>query len=167
MADIFDRMFQGVSNMAKSTGLLDEKAKLKVILEQQQANKKQFAESMGMKLYEQMLNGGPVIEDLNEFFVEMQKCDEAIKGYEARIQILEQQYAQSRQPQQPPKAQQIQYPQQPPQYQPQPQPQNPQAPMPEKENIAQPQVEKRICAACGFSNSPAAKFCAKCGTKLI
>ena len=139
MADIFDRMFQGVSNIGKNSGIFAEKAKINVAIQQQQGQKKQLAEALGMRIYQQMLTTGEVPDEIRGFFDELQKCDNLIKDYEMRIQALEQQYAESqRQAQVSPQPQYQQYP---PQYQPQPQYQAPLQYQPQPQYQAPPQYQ--------------------------
>jgi len=35
------------------------------------------------------------------------------------------------------------------------------------EEVEKEEIEEKVCPECGYVNKPTAKFCAKCGTKLV
>ena len=95
MSGIFDKVVssvnKGVATVGASSKAMVEKAQIRTTISNLEAERKQLAELLGMRLYESVIQGGEAVTDpgMANFITEISKRLEGIAEQEAALQRVE------------------------------------------------------------------------------
>ena len=100
MADIFDKIASGINKGVATVGAgskaMVEKAKIKTVISNLEAERKQLAELLGMKVYEKFAESGenPGDESIANFVTEIKKRLAGIAEQQAELKRIEMEMSQ-------------------------------------------------------------------------